>query len=75
MPDELFNILDIDREMGMDDQLKSDETFLRLCKRGRLIKEASIRKSVIDLAIGGSSPAQAAALIMIEQSKINEISI
>ncbi|MCK6649176.1 MAG: hypothetical protein L6Q66_05945 [Bacteroidia bacterium] len=53
------------------DDIKSKD-FLDAFEKGKLIKEAAIRKSVIDLAINGSSPAQIAALKMIDQSKLDE---
>ena len=49
------------------------EDFQRAHRKGRLKKEAELRKSVIDLAVSGSSPAQVLAHQMLEKSKIDNI--
>lgn len=61
--------------MGKEESCKNEAAFKRSYQKGRLIKEAAIRKSIIELAIGGSSPAQAAAMLMIENSKLDQISV
>lgn len=46
--------------------------YLRF-KKGRLEAEASIRKSIFDLANNGSSPAQTQMLALIESAKISDV--
>jgi len=41
-------------------------------QRGRLKKEAEIRKGIFDLAQNGSSPAQAFAMKLIENAKMED---
>jgi hypothetical protein len=67
-----FSPADIVLIIGIDAKYLLDEKFITAYKRGKLIKEAAIRKSVIELAVGGSSPAQLAALKIIDQSKLDE---
>lgn len=44
-------------------------------QRGKLLKEAEIRKSILKMAVAGSSPAQIIAKDLIEKSKLAGISI
>jgi len=67
-----FSPADIILIIGVESKSVNDQAFLTAYKKGKLIKEAAIRKSIIELAIGGSSPAQAAALKFIDQSKLDE---
>lgn len=46
--------------------------FLEAVEIGRLKNEAALRKSIFDLAIAGSSPAQTMALKMMERIKRDE---
>ena len=55
-------------------RLKQDDFNLPFM-RGRLKKEAEIRKSIINLAVNGSSPAQILAVQIIEKSNLNSIDI
>jgi hypothetical protein len=71
-----------DEELCIICELEIDEfKELMQCKEGqiyevvtraRLTKEAAVRKSIMDCAIQGSSPAQAMALKLIEQQKLNQ---
>lgn len=45
--------------------------FTKAYLRGKLIAEATIRKSIIELAANGSSPAQIIAMKFIDQSKLD----
>jgi len=42
-------------------------------QRGRLKREAEVRKGIFDLAQNGSSPAQAFAMKIIENAKMDDI--
>jgi hypothetical protein len=46
-----------------------DDSYLR----GRLMAEAEIRQSIMDLAKAGSSPAQALAMKLIEDARIKDL--
>lgn len=50
------------------------EDFQCAYKKGRLKREFELRKSVIDLAVSGSSPAQLLACQMLDKSKLDHIS-
>ncbi len=45
----------------------------RAFQRGRLKREAEVRKGIFDLAQNGSSPAQAFAMKIIENAKLDDI--
>lgn len=49
------------------------EDFQRAYKKGRLIKEAALRKSIIDLATSGSSPAQVLAVQIMKDTNLDRI--
>ena len=66
-PDEICII------MELQPLYSKDEKFKTAYKRGKLMVEAAVRKTVIDLAVSGSSPAQSATLLMIEKSRLDEI--
>jgi hypothetical protein len=42
-------------------------------KKGRLKKEFDLRKSIVDLAVNGSSPAQLLVVQILDKSKLNSI--
>jgi hypothetical protein len=65
-PDEIVCIM----QLATND--KHDHRFKNAYKKGKLMKEAAVRKSIIDLAVSGSSPAQALAVKFIENSKLDE---
>lgn len=58
--------------VGVDKDCQTSNEFKNAYRKGKLIQEAAIRKSVCELAIAGSSPAQMAALKFIEQSKLDD---
>ena len=60
-PSELIRILDEENNAAIAFQ------------RGRLKKEAEIRKGIFDLAQNGSSPAQTFAMKLIENAKANDL--
>ena len=45
----------------------------RAFQRGRLKREAEVRKGIFDLAQNGSSPAQAFAMKIIENAKLDDV--
>jgi hypothetical protein len=47
--------------------------FTKAFDRGRLLTEAKVRKSILDLAAQGSGPAQMLADKMIERSRLHSI--
>jgi hypothetical protein len=50
-----------------------DNQAFRAFQRGRLKREAEVRKGIFDLAQNGSSPAQTFAMKIIENSKMDDI--
>ncbi|MCU0337876.1 MAG: hypothetical protein MUF12_08500 [Sediminibacterium sp.] len=46
-----------------------DQTFKNSVKRGRLLREAKVRKSIFNLAESGSGPAQAMAIKIMQTGK------
>jgi len=50
-----------------------DSAASRAFQRGRLKREAEVRKGIFDLALNGSSPAQAFAMKIIENAKMDDI--
>jgi len=50
-----------------------DHPAYRAFRRGRLKREAEIRKGIFDLAQNGSSPAQAFAMKIIENAKMDDV--
>ena len=57
------------RELLEDDSSPAAKNLLV----GRLKKESEVRKSIFDLASNGSSPAQAFAMKLIENAKMDDI--
>ena len=53
--------------------LNEENTAAIAFQRGRLKKEAEIRKGIFDLAQNGSSPAQTFAMKLIENAKANDL--
>ena len=51
---------------------EDDAPYLRF-QRGRLVQEAEVRKSIMELAKNGSSPAQAFAFKLIENAKMDDL--
>ena len=50
-----------------------DNPVFRAFQRGRLKREAEIRKGIFELAQNGSSPAQTFAMKLIENAKANDL--
>ena len=70
---EIAVILEVDpTELGtiLQDQ---DELASKAFQRGRLKREAEVRKGIFDLAQNGSSPAQAFAMKIIENAKMDDV--
>ena len=71
--EEIAVILEIDpAELAvlLQDQ---DNPVFRAFQRGRLKREAEVRKGIFDLAQNGSSPAQTFAMKLIENAKANDL--
>ena len=71
--DEIAVILEVDpAELAvlLQDQ---DNPVFRSFQRGRLKREAEVRKGIFDLAQNGSSPAQTFAMKLIENAKANDL--
>ena len=68
--EEIADILDVDRQLLTE--LLEDGDYLRAFKKGRLLREAQLRKAIFDLAANGSSPAQAFAVKLIENAKMED---
>ena len=70
---EICTLLEIDpddyRELMRD---KTSEAY-SIVTKARLSKEAIVRKSIMDCAAQGSSPAQAMAMKLIEREKLNRV--
>jgi len=70
---EIAVILEVDpAELGtiLQDQ---EEPAFKAFQRGRLKREAEVRKGIFDLAQNGSSPAQAFAMKIIENAKMDDV--
>ena len=50
-----------------------DNMAFKAFQRGRLKREAEVRKGIFDLAQNGSSPAQAFAMKIIENAKMDDV--
>jgi len=50
-----------------------DNPAVRAFQRGRLKREAELRKGIFELAQNGSSPAQSFAMKLIENAKANDL--
>jgi len=50
-----------------------DNHVFKAFQRGRLKREAEVRKGIFDLAQNGSSPAQAFAMKIIENAKMDDV--
>lgn len=75
----MFSIPDIADILELDEQelkiilLERGEPGRKAFKRGRLLMEAKIRQSIFDLASNGSSPAQAFAVKLIDNAKMEDL--
>jgi hypothetical protein len=71
--EEIAIILEVD-PMQLKKVLKNgDSAAFRAFQRGRLKREAEVRKGIFDLALNGSSPAQAFAMKIIENAKMDDV--
>ena len=71
--EEIAVILEVDpAELVVLLQDKDNQAF-RAFQRGRLKREAEVRKGIFDLAQNGSSPAQTFAMKIIENAKMDDI--
>ena len=71
--EEIAVILEVDpAELVVLMQDHDNGTF-KAFQRGRLKREAEVRKGIFDLAQNGSSPAQTFAMKLIENAKANDL--
>ena len=71
--EEIAVILEVDpAELKTLLQDRESHTF-KAFQRGRLRREAEVRKGIFDLAQNGSSPAQAFAMKIIENAKLDDV--
>jgi len=68
---EIAVILEVDPE-DLVRVLLEEKTASIAFQRGRLKKEAELRKGIFELASNGSSPAQAFAMKLIENAKMED---
>ena len=71
--EEIAVILEVDPVQLVDLLEDQDNPVFRAFQRGRLKREAEIRKGIFDLAQNGSSPAQTFAMKLIENAKANDL--
>ncbi len=72
--DEIVIIMQLPADIFHGDRL-TEPDFEIPYKRGRLKKEAELRKSIINLAVNGSSPAQILASQIIKDSELKNIPV
>ena len=71
--EEIAVILEVDpAELKVLLQERESPAF-KAFQRGRLKREAEVRKGIFDLAHNGSSPAQAFAMKIIENAKLDDL--
>ena len=68
--DEIASILELDPKQF--EKYLDDPQAGRAFKKGRLLRDAELRKAIFDLAANGSSPAQAFAAKLIENAKMDD---
>jgi len=71
--EEIAVILEVDPVQLVDLLEDQDNPVFRAFQRGRLKREAEVRKGSVDLAQKGSSPAQTFAMKLIENAKANDL--
>lgn len=71
--EELCTMLQIDIDEYIMEMNDHNSILYTTIVRGRLTSEAKVRKSIIDCAAQGSSPAQSLAIKLIESEKLNRI--
>jgi len=73
-PEDIAIILQLDLNEFTGSRFECDD-FKIPYKRGKLLKEAEIRKAILKMAVAGSSPAQILAKELIDKSLLAAISI
>ena len=71
--EEIAVILEVDTVQLVDLLEDQDNPVFRAFQRGRLKREAEVRKGIFDLAQNGSSPAQTFAMKLIDNAKANDL--
>ena len=71
--EEIAMILEVDPVQLVDLLEDQDNPVFRAFQRGRLKREAEVRKGIFDLAQNGSSPAQTFAMKLIDNAKANDV--
>ena len=71
--EEIAVILEVDPVKLVDLLEDQDNPVFRAFQRGRLKREAEVRKGIFDLAQNGSSPAQTFAMKLIDNAKANDL--
>jgi hypothetical protein len=71
--EEIAVILEVDPVQLVDLLEDQDNPVFRAFQRGRLKREAEVRKGIFDLAQNGSSPAQTFAMKLIDNAKANDL--
>jgi hypothetical protein len=71
--EEIAVILEVDPGELITLLQDQDNPVFRSFQRGRLKREAEVRKGIFDLAQNGSSPAQSFAMKLIENAKANDL--
>ena len=71
--EEIAVILEVDTVQLVDLLEDQDNPVFRAFQRGRLKREAEVRKGIFDLAQNGSSPAQTFAMKLIDNAKANDV--
>ena len=69
-PREISIIMEMDEETFMDDVNREDHPLSKAFLSGKLKSEFEVRKSIVQLAKSGSSPAQAMSMELIKQNNL-----
>jgi len=72
-PKEIAMILEVDPQEFIDICNDAGTEVGKAFNKGKLMSEFKVRKSIVQLANSGSSPAQAMVLEMMKQQKINQL--
>ena len=71
--EEIAVILEVDPVEMKTLLMERESPAFKAFQRGRLKREAEVRKGIFDLAQNGSSPAQAFAMKIIENAKMDDV--
>lgn len=71
--EEIAVILEVDPASLISLLQDQDNSVFKAFQKGRLKREAEVRKGIFDLAQNGSSPAQTFAMKLIENAKANDV--